>query len=297
MAKNKPRRILIFWLFRLSSIFIAALPLRAGLKLGQYLGKFSFYILKRERIKALNNLDIAFGGSKSIEEKRAIALKVFENLGKNFIEVISLPRFNKYNIDKYITCKNFQVMEDFLKEGKGLMILSAHFGNWELLAHYLAIKRGGLNVIARRIRMERFEAFLDGIRRRNKVNVIYRDGPVKEIIDILKNNEVIGIMPDQDMDSVSGVFVDFFDRPAYTASGLAVLAYLTGAPIMPCFIIRFKFGHEIVLENLIKLSWTGNRDKDILENVQRYTAVIESYIRRFPSQWVWFHERWKTRKI
>lgn len=294
MAKTKPRRIIIYVLFRILSFFIFILPIKLGLRIGQFLGISAFYILRDSRTKALNNIEIAFNNSKSTEEREIIIRQVFENLGKNLVEVVSLAKFNRGNIDKYIGCKGLEIIEHLIGQGKGGIILSAHFGNWELMAHYFAIKGYKVNVIARRVRMEQFENFLKRVRKRHGVNILYRDTSAKDVMALLKKNEFVGVMPDQDMDSVSGVFVDFFGRKAYTPNSPAVLNFLTKAPIIPCFMVRKAFGHEILIGNPIKLSSTGDRHKDILENTQRCTKVTEDYIRQFPSQWVWFHERWKT---
>ena len=295
MAQKKSSRVVIYALFRIAGFVIFILPIRFGLLLGQYLGKIGFYALKKTRNQALGNLDIAFGGSKSAEEKRFIARQVFENLGKNFVEVVSLSKFNKDNIDGYIACRGIETIERIIRQGKGGIVLSGHFGNWELMAHYFAIKGYKVNVIARRVRMERFEDFLAKARKRNGVNVLHRDASAKDVIALLKKNEFVGIMPDQDMDGISGVFVDFFGRKAYTPNGPAVLNLLTKADIIPCFMVRKGFGHEIIISEPLELSATGDRDKDVLENTQRYTRVIEDHVRRFPAQWVWFHKRWKTR--
>jgi len=295
MVKNRPRRDVLFALFKLWSFIIFLFPIRAGLFGGRCLGRIAFLTLKKERKLALNNLDTAFRNSKSLKEKTVIVRELFENLGKNLVEVASLTKFNSGNIDKYIECKGLEVIQRFVREKRGGIILSAHFGNWEFLAHYFAIKGYRVNVIARRLRMQQFENALDRIRKLNKVSILYRDASPKEVIDLLKKNEFVGIMPDQDMDSVSGVFVDFFGKPAYTPNGPAVLSVLTGSPIIPCFIVRKSFGHQILIGEPLKLSASGDKKKDILENTQRYTTLIENYIRRFPSQWVWFHERWKTR--
>ena len=294
MAKNRPRRVVIFLLFRFMSFIVLALPTRIGLALGQAFGSLFFYILKKEKKKALENLNIAFGDSKSKAEKRSIAKKVFENLGKNLVEVASIPKLNRGNINKYVYCKDIGILKRFVLENKGVIILSAHFGNWELLAHYISMQGLPINVIARRVRIDGLEAFLAGIRKKNNVNVIYRDASAKELVDLLKNKKFVGIMPDQDMDSVSGVFVDFFGKSAWTPSGPAVLNLLTGAPIVPCFIVRRSFGHEFLIEDPVELIKTGDKKKDIFDNTQRYTKVIEDYIKRFPEHWVWFHDRWKT---
>jgi Kdo2-lipid IVA lauroyltransferase/acyltransferase len=296
MAKNRPRRVVILLLFRLVSFIVLALPVRIGLMLGQAIGSLSFYIFKKDREKALRNLDIAFGHSKSEIEKRNIVKKVFENLGKNLIEVMSIPKLTRGSINKYVSCENIGILKRFAAENKGIIILSAHFGNWELLAHYISIQGLPINVIARRVRMDGLEAFLSGIRKKNNVNVIYRDASAKEIVDLLRNGKFVGIMPDQDMDSVSGVFVDFFGKSAWTPSGPAVLSFLTGVSIVPCFLVRRSFGHEFLIDTPVELVKTGDRKKDILENTRRYTSIIEDYIKRFPEHWVWFHDRWKTKE-
>lgn len=295
MAKKKPHRIVIYALFRVLSFFIFILPIKFGLRIGGGLGWICFYVLKKARKRALDNLDIAFASSKSIEEKGLIARGVFENLGKSFVEVISLAKFNKGNIDRYIACKGIETVEGLIRQGRSGIVLSGHFGNWELMAHYFAIKGYKVNVVARRVRMEQVERFLARVRKRHGVNILYRDSSAKEVLLVLKRNEFIGMMPDQDMRSVSGVFVDFFGQKAYTPNGPAVLNFLTKVPIIPCFMVRKGFGHEILIGKPIELDATGDREKDILENTQRYTKVIESYVRRFPAQWVWFHERWRTR--
>ncbi|NQT74978.1 MAG: lysophospholipid acyltransferase family protein [Candidatus Omnitrophica bacterium] len=294
MAKFKPRRVVIFWLFRCASFFIFILPISLGLRFGQLLGKAAFCLLKGPRKTALDNLDIAFSSSKSAKEKEHIVREVFENLGKNLVEVVSLVKFNKRNIDRYIACRGFETIERLLEQGKGGIVLSAHFGNWELMAHYFGIKGYKVNVIARRMRMDHFENILARVRRRHGVNVIHRDASTKEVLVIIKRNEFIAMMPDQDMDSVSGVFVDFFGRKAYTPNGPAVLNFLTKLPIVTCFMVRKAFGHEILVGRQMELASTGDRAKDILENTQRYTRIIEDHVRRFPTQWVWFHDRWKT---
>jgi len=296
MAKNKPRRVIIIMLFRLVSLIVLVIPARIGLMIGRVLGRLSYYILGKERRKALGNLDIAFEDSKSSIEKREIVKKVFENLGKSFIEVLSIPKFNRESFKRYIYCKNIDMLKGFLQDGKAVIILSAHFGNWEFLAHYLSISGLPMNVIARRVRMGGLEAFLIRIRKRSGVNILYRDASAKEIVDLLRNRKFVGIMPDQDMDSVSGVFVDFFGKSAWTPSGAAVLNLLTGAYIVPCFIVRKAFGHEVVIGNPIEMARTDDKRKDILENTRRYTKVIENCIRRYPEQWVWFHDRWKTKE-
>ena len=296
MVKAKSKHVVIYLCFRILSFFVFILPLKWGLNIGQGLGRSIFFLFKKARSKALDNLNVSFADSKSKEEKEIIARGVFENLGKNLVEVISLSKFNRKNIDAYIKCRGLEVITKFIEQGRGGIVLSAHFGNWELMAHYFGIKGYSVNVIARRVRMEQFENLLAKVRKRHGVKILYRDASAKETTALLKKNEFVGVMPDQDMDSVSGVFVDFFGRKAFTPNGPAILNLLTGVPIIPCFMVRKDLGHEIEIGEPIELSAAGNRHRDILENTQRYTKIIEDQIRKYPSQWVWFHDRWKTKE-
>lgn len=299
MARKRLHREIVFLFFKMVSFFILILPLRVSVFVGACLGRVCFYILEPQRQKALHNLNIAFGDTKSAHEKRIIAEKVFENLGINVAEIVSFYKLDKKHINKYIRAQGFNIIEDIAGHKRPAIILSAHLGNWEMLAHYLALNGFPIHVVARRVRMDAFERFLDKARKRNGLKVLHRDDSAKEAVKVLKAHKFLGVMPDQDMDSVSGVFVDFFGIKAWTPHGPSALHFLTGAPIIPLFIVRRAsgFGLEILVEEPMELIATGDRKKDIAENTQRYTRLIENYIRRFPEQWVWFHERWKTRPV
>ena len=103
------------------------------------------------------------------------------------------------------------------------------------------------------------------------------------------------LLADQDVDSVDGIFVDFFGKPAHTPKGPVALALATGAPLVPCFMIREKNCHKLVLEDPIELEEKSDKDETIKFNTQKWSRIVESYIRRYPEQWVWMHRRWKTK--
>ena len=128
------------------------------------------------------------------------------------------------------------------------------------------------------------------------VNVIYRDESPRKILKVLKENRIVGIVADQDVESVEGVFVDFFGHPAYTPAGPAALARASGASLIPVLIMRENGKHSLVVEKPIELADTGDKEKDLVENTRRWSSVIESYIRKYPEQWVWLHRRWKTKR-
>lgn len=293
--KRKLKRNIIYYLLRIAASILILFPLYIGLYIGSILGRLAYYLAAKERSKTIANLRLAFGKEKSEAEIRCIARQVFENLGKNLIELINFPKINESNIDKLIENKGLHKIDKALAGKKGLVILPSHFGNWELLGAYLAVKGYRGPVIARRVRFDKFDRLLNELRAGKNVEVIYRDESPKKILKVLKKGGMIGVLADQDVDSVEGVFVDFFGELAHTPTAPVVLALTTGAPIIPCFLIREGNRRKCVIENPIELDITGNRERDILVNTEKWSKVLESYIRKYPSQWVWMHRRWKTR--
>ena len=117
----------------------------------------------------------------------------------------------------------------------------------------------------------------------------------KKILKILRRNEMLGILADQDMDSVDGVFVDFFGQPAYTPKAPVAIALASKAPLVPCFMIREEKGHRLIIEDPVELEEKGSREETIAFNTEKWSKIIESCIKRYPEQWVWMHRRWKTK--
>ncbi len=258
------------------------------------MGECAFFLAGSQRKKAISNLKASFGTEKSAGEIRNIARGVFRNLGENLFETMNSSKITPRNIDKYVKIKGLEIVEKALSQKRGFIVLSAHFGNWELLAGYFGIKKYPVNVLARKLRYEKYDSWLKDLRRKMGVNVIMRDGSAKTILRLLREGQSVAILADQDISSLDGVFVDFFGRPAFTPTAPVILALATAVPIIPMFIVREKEGHTIYVEEPLELEITGNKETDIKVNTQKWSNVIESYIRKYPSHWVWIHERWKT---
>lgn len=294
--KYKFRRYYLYYLARAGISLVYLLPSGTGLFLAAKAGSLVYYILPKYRKTALANLRLAFGGEKSAGELRAIARRVFENLGKNAFELIRFPRINEKNIDALVTIDNPARLNRAFEKGAGVIIITAHIGNWELMAATLRLKGYPGVTVGRRIYFHKYDRYLNYLRKTHDVNVVYRDDSPREILKILKENRIVGIVADQDVDSVAGVFVNFFGHPAYTPAGPAALAKTTGAPLVPVFIIRKNGRHVLFVEEPVELADTADKEKDLVENTQRWSNVVESYIRRYPEQWVWMHRRWKTKE-
>lgn len=293
--KFKLRRYYLYYLGRALAFILCLIPLRISLAASAPLGTLAFYILGRYRRIALTNLEMAFGGEKSAAEIRRIARSVFRLLCKNAIELLNFPKLNSSNIDRFVAIKNIGRLDDALRKGRGAIILTGHFGNWELLAVTIRLKNYPGAVVGRRIYFDRYDAFLNRLRKAQDIDIIYRDQSPKNILRLLRNNGILGMLADQDVDSVDGVFVDFFGRPAYTPIGPVALAKASGASIVPAFIIREGSRHTLLIEKPIELTDTGDKDRDLAANTQKWSNVVEAYIRKYPDHWVWIHRRWKTK--
>ena len=293
--KHKIRNEILFLSLKGFSFLILLLPLRLALKIGSSLGFLAYLFLPKQRQITLENLRLAFGKEKREKELRQISRLVFKNLGKNLVELLSFPKINKENIDKLISASGLEKVDALLKKGKGAVVISGHLGNWEFLPAYFGLKGYPSNVIARQMRFYKYNAWVTNLREKKNVRVVLRQNSFKELLRILTSNQLLGVLPDQDADSVDGVFVDFFGQRAYTPAGPVALALASGAALIPCYIFRKNDHHHIAIDDPIELTKTGNKQEDIMVNTEKWQKKIESYIRLYPEQWVWMHRRWKTK--
>jgi len=127
--------------------------------------------------------------------------------------------------------------------------------------------------------------------------LVFKEGTGRKIMQLLKENHIIGILSDQNMAKYEGVFVDFFGRPACTGEGLALMAMRSGAPVIPAFMVRQKSGkYKFIMKPTIEAVCTNDYEADLVVNAQRFTKTIEEIVREYPEQYFWFHQRWKTKK-
>lgn len=250
--------------------------------------------MKKERRQTLENLRNAFP-EKSDAEIERIAKGVFTNLCKNGVEWVSVRKLNKENIDLWVKSEGLDKIGRVLSKGKGGIVLSSHFGNWELLHVYFPLKGYHGTTIARRLYFDKYDQFLSSVRASKGVSVIYRGESPKKLLRLLKQNKLIGILADQDMDSVEGIFVDFFGKPAYTPKAPVAFSLASGAPLIPCLVIREGGRHRLVIEDPIEMEEKSTKDETIRFNTERWSRLMESYVRKYPEQWVWMHRRWKTK--
>jgi KDO2-lipid IV(A) lauroyltransferase len=283
--------------FITSIIFVLNfLPRKSSISLGRFLGKLAYLIIADARKRTLSNLKIAFGKEKGQREIKKLALTVFENVGKNVADAVRLKNMKWEKIEKITKIEGLEYFDEAYKMGKGVIALTGHIGNFELLGAYFSLKGYKLSVIGRELYDPRLDALL--VKNRGSVGLenIPSSASVKQVIKALRSGRTLGVLADQDSSKVRGVFVNFFERPARTPVGPALLAYKIQSPIVPMAIIREKDDkYRILVKKPIELAFSGDKEKDIIETTQEYTKVLESIIREYPSQWLWMHDRWKSK--
>lgn len=261
------------------------------------MANLGYFIARKQRKIAMETLDIAFGNEKSVEEKERIARDCFTFLAKGAIELLFLMD-RPQTLKERVRIAGEENIKVSLAKGKGVILVSAHFGNFPLLMARLSLAGYKVAGIMRPMRDEKVEKIFIEKRGRLGIKTVYsqpRQACVNESIRILRSNELLFIPIDQNF-GTGGVFVEFFGKKAATATGPVVLAQRTGASLLPCFIVRGKDDtQKIIFEPPLDLEEGSTDEETIRINIQRLTNIIESYIRKYPAEWGWIHRRWKSK--
>jgi len=278
------------------SLIIKLIPANLLYGFAKGISSLAYRFASKQRNIALDSLRIAFGKEKTPEELEKIARDCFTFIAKSAVELMFL-------MDKPIELRNSVVIEGqehlnrALAAGKGVILVSAHFGNFPLLLGRLAIEGYKSAGIMRPMRDARVEKIFMKKREKFGVKTIYsqpRNVCVNSTIQALRNNELVFIPIDQNF-GTGGVFVNFFGKQAATATGPVILAQRTKAALLPCFIIRQPDDtHKIIFESAINLEIKDDAEETVHINIQKLTTIIEKYIRKYPAEWGWIHRRWKS---
>lgn len=247
------------------------------------------------RRRTLDQLSEAFSDALKPAEIAHLARAVFWNLGRNTVDALRIGQITPANIDTLVTVRGLQYLEAAYNQGRGVLAVSGHMGNFELLGSYLALKGYPVTVVVAKLYDPRLDRLLRNNRALGGLNIIDRDRATGAVLRALRQGGIVGLLVDQDT-PVPGVFTPFFGRPAYTPTGPAVLSGRTGAPIVPMAIRRLPDDtHLITIRPPLPVPSDPRSESAVRQVVGQYTSEIEQFIREDPAQWVWMHDRWKTR--
>ena len=287
MKKERSTSIII-WLLKCVPLSWRRLFFRGLLRL-------FYHLSAKQRLITLHNLRRAYP-EKDMEELILIAKGVYRHLGLVAADFFEIPFITKDNVHEWVEFEGLEHIDKTFAKGKGLLSIVAHFGNWEMMTVSFPMVRKPMNIVYRPLDSSVLENLTAWVRTLNGNTVIPKGGSGKTITRLLGENKALGILSDQNVSSREGVFVDFFGRPACTAVGLAVLAMRTGAPVIPAFMPRMPDGrYRFIIQEAVQIDDTGDYEKDLFTNTQRFTKVVEAMVRRYPDQWFWLHQRWKTK--
>ncbi len=284
-----------------AAIGALAAPLRMlererAVRLGARLGGLAMHLDRIDRPVAMRNLEIAFPAL-SRAQRLAILRAAYENWGRMLAEWMHFPSLGPDNIARFASYRNIENWRraEEISHGRGVLALTGHFGNFELLILAHSIYGNRVAVVHRPLRNPLIDAAVYAARTRFGNLVIPRKGAGREVLRLLRQNWMVAIP--LDLDVRQGVFVDFFSLKASTSDALARLALASGAPVEPAFMVREGTSTHHWLECLepLEVLRGKSREESVLLNTQRYTAIIEEMIRRHPDHWNWIHRRWKTR--
>ena len=270
-----------------------ALPPRSGRELFAQLGATAGRFAKRDYDRAVANLGIAFPEAPE-PVRQALAAAMFKQLGRNAFEFLRLQGATPDAVKSRIS--RLDGMENYLaasERGKGVIVITGHIGCWELLPAYFVAMGYPVTVVGRRMSDARINRRLVSAREGLGVTSLDRDDHPRPMFDVLTRGEILGVLIDQHT-RVAGTWVPFFGRPAHTPTAVAKLALATGAAIVPMGIFLERGGrHTVRVQPEIVVKNTGNREADVRQITADASRAVEDLIRLDPSQWVWFHRRWR----
>ena len=281
----KPIEIISYLALKTLSILFGHLSQTGRQKCGDFLASIGCRIITNRKEEALSNIKHAFPEKSDRWHTQVLkeAYRFFSNMFIIFMSYPTVFRFIKF------TVSNQSILDEALKHNKGVIVVTGHFGSWELLAAWIGRAGYPLYGVAQRQKNLGANRFFEEQRSSNNVGHLFRKDSFDKMYKLLDNNYILGLVSDQDAKQ-NGVFVDFFNTPSSTAKGAAKFHINTGAPMIFTSCVKTQYNQYHVSFEAIP---NGN---DIIEITQSFTSVLEQNIRKYPEQYFWFHRRWKTKK-
>ena len=287
--------ILYVSLFYFFKLLIWLIPAHWMISLMKMLSLLIYHIDKKHRKIAQVNLDLAYGNTLSREEKRHIIKAAYLNIGLLLVDFIENQGISQEALLEKVTFKNEEILLQARKEGRKIILITAHYGNWELLPLSIAARFGPLTGVGRKLDSPAMDAILNNNRQQFNIEMLNKKGAMKSMIQVLKNGRMLGLLVDQNTSRNEGLLVDFFGKPVRHTPSAAILARRFDALIIPAFITTDDHLHyTITFYEAIKTEKTEDKDKDILVSVQKQAKITEEIIRERPEEWFWLHQRWKN---
>jgi lauroyl/myristoyl acyltransferase len=283
-------------LFRLAGMVAPHIPRRVGYALMGLLAGLMYRLGRRNRDMIQSNVRHVLGAQASAEEVDAVARRIFHNLLNNYFDLFWLPGQRTEKIAPLMETHGEEHIAEAAALNKGIIAVTLHLGNQELMTQFKTISERRLNVVVEHVNNERVFRYLVSLRQSPGINIIPVDTGVREMFRALKRNEAVGLVFDRDING-SGRVIPFFGSPARLPDGYAVLALRLGAPILPGVAVRTPAGgYALYLEKPMFFEGRANNDEDVRRVMATVAPVAERLVSRYLDQWVYFHYVWEDDK-
>ncbi|HUX44316.1 MAG TPA: lysophospholipid acyltransferase family protein [Terracidiphilus sp.] len=290
------RKEIEYWLVLGIVRWLGWMPRRLARLLANGLAGTVYLALGRLRRVGVRNLQLAMPELSPLQH-RQILRGVYRQLGWQLVEFCRMPRYTPQNTQGWIRTEGMEYFLAASQRGKGVLVLTGHLGAWELSSFYHSLMGHPMGMVIRRLDNRRLDEYVNGIRCLHGNRVLHKDDFARGLLKAMQEGGTVGILMDTNMTPPQGVFAEFFGHQACTASGLARVALKTGAAVLPGFLLWEAAEKRYVLHFGPELTFSRSADPeaDVAAATQRCNQALESWIRRYPDQWLWIHRRWKTR--
>lgn len=292
MAKNIRHNIEYYSLSIFASL-IRRLSLRQARRVACLLADFVYYFVPIRKKVVIQNISESFK-EKTLKEIKSIARKTYRQFSQTMMELLFMPKINAEQLKDLVGIENKTLLDKTIKDGKGAILVGAHFGNWELMGAALAQYYPVSFVIGQQQNIK-VDGLLNSYRLSKGISLIPLKMALRGVMSALKANKFVAILSDQDAHE-TGAFVEYFGRPASTPKGPALFALRSGCPLIMGTAFRDNGKFRAMFELVPKPEPSGDEEKDIINYTAAYTKILEAHTRSHPDHWFWMHRRWKTKQ-
>lgn len=281
-----------YFLYRAGQFIALSLPLKCGYFVATLIADLHYLFARNDRRIVGDNLRAIFP-RKSGREINRIRIAVFRNFAKYLVDFFRFSKIDRKYIDRNVSIENREYFDQALAKGCGVIALTAHLGNWELGGVVISLSGYKFSAVALPHKHKKVNDFFNFQRQSKGVKIIPLGKAVKQCINVLRNNEILGLVGDRDF-TEKGIVLDFFGKPAFFPEGAAAFALQTKAVILPGFMVRNEDdSFTLRMEKPLEFTLTGNKATDLKALVSEYKKIFESYILKYPDQWYMFRRFWR----
>ena len=286
--------MILYTLYRIGYFIAMTLPIRASYGLAKFIAYICWRLYSAETKAVRSNLKVVLGNSCDEIKLQSMSRNVFTNFAKYLVDFFRFSRVDEKYLEKFVKVDGLANIDEALSKGKGVIMLSAHLGNWELGGFVLASLRQPAGAVVLTHRNKKINAFFRRQRYLGNFKPIEISMALRQCFALLKSNGLLALLGDRDF-SKNGIYMNFFGKPALIPRGPAVFSYRLGSAIVPSFMVREPDDtFRLIFEKPIYPPSSPDEDKAVKGLIKEYSAMIEKYVRRYPDQWYMFREVWNN---